>query len=111
MLTDSGGGRRLNFTDALDIAPDGIIWFSDASERWDVSTGGLLDFWESRPTGRLLRYDPASGTTTVALDSVDFANAGASRTAAAQSGAAAEGRVIHSERCNFATGSKRSECS
>ena len=73
-LTDSGGGRRLVFTDALDIAPDGTIWFSDASQRWGVATGGLLDFWESRPTGRLLRYDPASGTTTVALDSVDFAN-------------------------------------
>ena len=74
VLTDSGGGKRLNFTDALDIAPDGTIWFSDASQRWDVSTGGLLDFWESRPTGRLLRYDPAAVTTTVALDSVDFAN-------------------------------------
>jgi sugar lactone lactonase YvrE len=33
-----------------------------------------MDFWEARPTGRLLRYDPASGETTVALDSLDFAN-------------------------------------
>ncbi len=74
VLADSGGGRRLVFTDALDIAPDGTIWFSDASQRWGVATGGLLDFWESRPTGRLLRYDPASRATTVALDSVDFAN-------------------------------------
>lgn len=74
VLAESAGGDRFNFTDAVDIAPDGIIWFSDASRRWDVSTGGLFDFWESRPTGRLLRYDPTTGQTTVALDSVDFAN-------------------------------------
>ncbi len=74
VLAESAGGARFNFTDAVDIAPDGIIWFSDASARWDVSTGGLFDFWESRPTGRLLRFDPATGQTTVALDSIDFAN-------------------------------------
>jgi sugar lactone lactonase YvrE len=74
LLTQSVGGVRFSFTDALDIAPDGTIWFSDASERWGVSTGGLMDFWEARPTGRLLRYDPASGQTAVVLDSLDFAN-------------------------------------
>ena len=74
VLADSVDGRRFRFTDALDIAPDGSIWFSDASARWGVQTGGLMDYWESRPTGRLLRHDPASGATTVALDSLDFAN-------------------------------------
>ena len=74
LLTQSVGGTRFAFTDALDIAPDGTIWFSDASQRWGAETGGLLDFWEARPTGRLLRYDPASGQTAVVLDSLDFAN-------------------------------------
>lgn len=74
LLTQSVGGIRFGFTDAVDVGPDGTIWFSDASQRWGVGTGGLMDFWEARPTGRLLRYDPASGQTTVALDSLDFAN-------------------------------------
>ncbi|MBK9408938.1 MAG: hypothetical protein IPN47_13020 [Gemmatimonadetes bacterium] len=43
------------------MAPDGVLWFSDASQRWDTRTGGLMDFWESRPTGRLLRHDPRVG--------------------------------------------------
>ncbi|HEX9165557.1 MAG TPA: SMP-30/gluconolactonase/LRE family protein [Gemmatimonadales bacterium] len=74
LLTQSAGGVRFGFTDAIDVAPDGTIWFSDASQRWGAATRGLMDFWEARPTGRLLRYDPASGQTTVALDSLDFAN-------------------------------------
>jgi sugar lactone lactonase YvrE len=74
LLTQAVAGRNLAFTDALDIAPDGTIWFSDASQRWGAGTGGLMDFWESRPTGRLLRYELVSGETTVALDSLDFAN-------------------------------------
>lgn len=74
LLTQSVGGRTFRFVDALDVAPDGTVWFSDATRRWGVGTGGLMDFWEARPTGRLLRYDPASGHTSVALDSLDFAN-------------------------------------
>ena len=74
VLADSAGGKPLHFTDAVDIAPDGVIYFSDASQRWGIETGGLYDFWESRPTGRLIRHDPASGVTTVMRDSLDFAN-------------------------------------
>ena len=74
LLTQAAGGNTFGFTDALDIAPDGTIWFSDASRRWGPDTHGLMDFWEARPTGRLLRYDPTSGQTTTVLDSLDFAN-------------------------------------
>lgn len=74
LLTQAAGGQDFGFTDALDVAPDGVIWFSEASRRWGAATHGLMDFWEARPTGRLLRYDPASGQTTVAIDSLDFAN-------------------------------------
>jgi len=68
------GDTKLHFPDALEVAPDGVLWFSDASQRWDTRTGGLMDFWESRPTGRLLRHDPRVGETRVVLDSIDFAN-------------------------------------
>lgn len=74
LLTQAAGSVGFGFTDALDIAPDGTIWFSDASRRWGPATHGLMDFWEARPTGRLLRYDPVSGQTTMVLDSLDFAN-------------------------------------
>jgi sugar lactone lactonase YvrE len=74
VLVPMGGDARLHFPDALDIAPDGAIWFSDATQRWGTPTGGVMDFWESRPTGRLLRHDPTTGATRIVLDSVDFAN-------------------------------------
>ncbi|MEZ4457137.1 MAG: SMP-30/gluconolactonase/LRE family protein [Gemmatimonadales bacterium] len=74
VLADHAGGEPIRFADGVDIAPDGTIWFSDASLRWGVETGGVLDFWESRPTGRLIGYDPRTGVTRVALDSLDFGN-------------------------------------
>jgi sugar lactone lactonase YvrE len=74
LLTQAVGGEGFGFTDALDIAPDGTVWFSDASRRWGPGSRGMMDFWEARPTGRLLRYDPATGRTTVAIDSLDFGN-------------------------------------
>jgi sugar lactone lactonase YvrE len=74
VLTDGVGGTRFRYTDAVSVAGDGTIWFSDASRRFNDSTGGVLDFWESRPTGRLLSYDPATRQTTVHLDTLDFGN-------------------------------------
>jgi sugar lactone lactonase YvrE len=74
VLTDQIGGTRFRYTDAVSVAGNGIIWFSDASRRFNDSTGGILDFWESRPTGRLLSYDPANRRTTVHLDTLDFGN-------------------------------------
>jgi sugar lactone lactonase YvrE len=74
LLVAQAGSGAPAFTDALDIAPDGTIWFSDATSRPGDRRLGTLDYWESRPTGRLLSYDPASGLTKVHLDSLDFAN-------------------------------------
>jgi sugar lactone lactonase YvrE len=57
VLTDAVDGHRLRFPNALDIAADGAIWFTDASQRFDQHHW-IHDFWEGRATGRLLRYDP-----------------------------------------------------
>jgi sugar lactone lactonase YvrE len=73
VLTDSVKGKKLLFTDDLDIATDGTIWFSDASQRFNQHHW-KLDFWETRPTGRLLSYDPKTGKTEVRLDTLMFAN-------------------------------------
>jgi len=73
VLTDSANGQRLVFVDDLDIAADGTIWFSNASQRFDQHHY-LLDFWEGGATGQLLSYDPSTGTTRVRLDGLRFAN-------------------------------------
>ena len=66
-------GLPFAFTDDLDIASDGRIYFSDASWRHGHHTY-LEDLLEAKPHGRLLRYDPASGTCEVLLDDLYFAN-------------------------------------
>lgn len=73
VLTDSVGGEPMIFVDDVSIARDGTIWFSDASRRWDLHEN-LNDFWERRPTGRLLSYHPGRDETVVHLDDLYFAN-------------------------------------
>lgn len=73
VLTDRAGELPFKFTDDVDIASDGRIYFSDASSRWDQDTY-LFDLLEARPWGRLLRFDPATGKTETLLDDLYFAN-------------------------------------
>jgi len=73
ILTDSVAGKRMLFPDDLDIAQDGVIWFTDASQRFDQHHY-ILDFWEGLPTGRLLSYDPKTKQTTVHMEAIRFAN-------------------------------------
>jgi sugar lactone lactonase YvrE len=73
VLTTEQGGVRLAFTDDVDIASDGAIYFSDASHRWDRHHV-REDMLESRPYGRLLAYDPRSQQTNLLMDGLHFAN-------------------------------------
>jgi len=73
ILTDSVAGKRMLFPDDLDIAQDGVIWFTDASQRFDQHHW-ILDFWEGQPTGRLLSYDPKTKQTKVRMVALRFAN-------------------------------------
>jgi len=73
VLVDEVDGERLRLVDDLDIAMDGTIWFSDASQRFPVEQY-ILDFWEGRATGRLLSYEPSTGTTRVRMEGLMFAN-------------------------------------
>ncbi|MEM1207139.1 MAG: SMP-30/gluconolactonase/LRE family protein [Acidobacteriota bacterium] len=72
-LTDRADGLPFRFTDDLDIASDGRIYFTDASSRFDHHHY-LHDLLEARPHGRLLRYDPATENTETLLDGLYFAN-------------------------------------
>jgi sugar lactone lactonase YvrE len=73
LLTSAADGVPFGFTDDLDIAKDGRIYFSDASSKWD-RTHYREDILENEGWGRLLRYDPAAGTTEVLLGDLYFAN-------------------------------------
>jgi sugar lactone lactonase YvrE len=72
-LSTEADGVPYRFTDDLDIASDGRIFFSDASHRFGPQEY-LYDLLEARPHGRLLVYDPATGKTTVLLEQLYFAN-------------------------------------
>jgi sugar lactone lactonase YvrE len=73
VLTTGAAGIPFGFTDDLDIASDGTIYFSDASSKFDQSEY-MLDLLEMRPHGRLLAYYPETGETRVLLDGLYFAN-------------------------------------
>jgi sugar lactone lactonase YvrE len=73
VLTRTCDERPFRFTNDLDIASDGTIYFSDASSLFGPGEY-LFDLFEARPHGRLLAYDPASGETRALLDDLYFAN-------------------------------------
>lgn len=73
VLTTEAEGVPFKFTDDLDIASNGTIYFSDASSRFE-QPDYLLDLLEARPHGRLLSYNPNSGETRVLLKDLYFAN-------------------------------------
>lgn len=80
LASQTDSGTPINFADDLDIAPDGAVYFSDASTKFGAKQSGgtlaasLLDLMEHGPNGRVLRYDPANGQTTIVLDGLSFAN-------------------------------------
>jgi len=73
VLATEHGGVRFAFTDDVDVAGDGKIYFSDASSKFGQFQY-YEDMLEHRPNGRLLEYDPASGRTRLLLDGLYFAN-------------------------------------
>ena len=64
---------RLRDPNDCDIGPDGRIWFTDSTTRYDAHDWAL-DSIESRPTGRLLVHDPKTGRTRTVLKNLRYAN-------------------------------------
>jgi len=73
VLATSADGVPFKFTDALDISSDGTIYFTDASSKYGQNEY-LYDLLESKPHGRFLSYDPATGRIKVLLKDLYFAN-------------------------------------
>lgn len=64
---------RLRLADDLDIAPDGRIYFSEATIRYEMHTWPV-DALEARGNGRLICYDPARRSTRTILRGLRFPN-------------------------------------
>jgi len=64
---------RVRMADDLDIAPDGKIYYSDCTTRYEATTYAL-DVMEGRPNGRLLCADPATGKTRTVIKQFHFPN-------------------------------------
>ncbi|CAK9148585.1 unnamed protein product [Ilex paraguariensis] len=73
LLTDEADGLKFRLTDAVDIAHDGMMYFTDASYKYSNSEA-VWDLLEGRPHGRLMRYDPTTQHTTVLVRDLYFAN-------------------------------------
>jgi sugar lactone lactonase YvrE len=72
-LATEADGAPINFADDLDIADDGTIYLSDASTKFGYGED-LPDIVEHAGNGRLIAYDPVSGSARVLLDGLQFAN-------------------------------------
>lgn len=64
---------RLKLADDLDIAPDGRIFFSEATIRYEMHNWAY-DALESRGNGRIICYDPRSGKTRTVIRNLVFPN-------------------------------------
>lgn len=68
------------FADAVAVAPDGLIYFTEASHRFQPGPWGdpmavsLAEILEQRGNGRVLVHDPARRTTEVIASGLVFAN-------------------------------------
>jgi ribose transport system permease protein len=64
---------RLRLADDLDIAPDGRVFFSEATVRYEMHEWPV-DCLESRGNGRIICYDPNTGATRTVIKNLMFPN-------------------------------------
>jgi ribose transport system permease protein len=64
---------RLRLADDLDIAPDGRIFFSEATIRYEMHQWPV-DSLESRGNGRIICYDPHTNSTHTVIRNLKFPN-------------------------------------
>jgi Gluconolactonase len=92
LLAIAGGGRvtllvdrvsegdPIGYANSITVAPDGTIYFTDASTRFAPAAWGgtypasVLDILEQSASGRVLAYDPATKATRVVARGFSFAN-------------------------------------
>ncbi|KAH7850830.1 hypothetical protein Vadar_003525 [Vaccinium darrowii] len=73
LLTNKAEGVEFRLTDGVDITDEGIIYFTDASSKYDIKET-RWDMLEGRPYGRFMSYDPLTKETQVLVRDLYFAN-------------------------------------
>ena len=80
VLADAFEGQPIRFADAVVVADDGRIFFSDASTRFGPADWGgtfeasLYDFIEMSATGRVFEYDRSRRSLRLVAHGLAFAN-------------------------------------
>jgi sugar lactone lactonase YvrE len=79
VLTDQVDGDPIRFADAVVVARNGKVYFSDASTRFSakalgVDEASLREVIEQSASGRVLEYDPATKKTRTVARGFSFAN-------------------------------------
>lgn len=64
---------RMRLADDLDIAPDGRVFFSEATIRYALHDW-MIDALEGRGNGRIICYDPRDGSSRTVLPRLQFPN-------------------------------------
>jgi sugar lactone lactonase YvrE len=72
-LATGQGGVPFGFADDVSVAPDGMVYFSDATSGFGVGTY-RDDILEHAGKGRLFSFDPRTGQVTLLLSGLQFAN-------------------------------------
>lgn len=73
LMTNEAEGLKFRFTDGIDVASDGLIYFTDASYKYNFEMY-MLDVLEGRPHGRLMSFNPSTNQTVVIARDLYFAN-------------------------------------
>ena len=73
VLAAQADGASFGCLNDLDIAADGTIYFTEASNKFPMSKFAL-DILEHQPNGRLLAYDPKTQKTRTVFNGIYFAN-------------------------------------
>ena len=79
-LVDHYLDEPIRYADDVAVAGDGVIYFSDASSKFGASDFGgsleasIVDLLEHGGHGRVFRFDPATGSLSIVLDGLQFAN-------------------------------------
>jgi hypothetical protein len=73
LLADGADGVKFGCLNDLDVAADGTIYFTEASNKYPMSAH-VTDLLEHQPNGRLLAWDPKTQKARTLIPDIYFAN-------------------------------------